>query len=76
MKDHSPKRLKFDGVSQPLPSRAEKLARLKREIEQGAYQVNSEKLADMLIINLLLSFQNSPIFTRSLTDIRRLSPRA
>ena len=74
MKDHSPKRQTFRGVSQPIPARSEKLARLHREITQGAYQVDSQKLADMLIAKLLLPFQNSPIFLPSLPDMKSESP--
>lgn len=49
MKDHSPKLPIFYGVPQPIiESRSEKLARLPRELEQGTYQVDSEKLANTL----------------------------
>ena len=46
---------------------------LKREIEQGAYQVDSKKLADMLIVKLLLPFQNPPIF-HALLDQFKTTP--
>ena len=74
MKDQSAKRPKFYGVSQPGSARSEKLARLNREIEQSAYQVDSKKLADMLIVKLLLPFQNPPIFMHASTNIKNDSP--
>ncbi len=72
MKDHSPKRPTFHVISQPIESRWEKLARLQREIEQGAYQVDSKKLANILIDKLILPFQNPPIFRHSSTKVKRL----
>lgn len=72
MKDHSPKRPICNKVSPPVPAWEEKLVRLQREIEQGTYQVDLKKLTNILIIKLLLPFQNPAIFRHSLTDLERL----